>query len=86
MANLEMPEDQWRELTVAYHEALNKAPIVRINHPAAGSVRPFPTLQELRDRIAELAQQGFHAPAGLLEKLDEEIREDHGHTRQEDSP
>ena len=75
MENLDMPHDQWRELTEAYHEALNKATTIPIKHPAAGSMHIYDTLQELRDRIAELTDQGFHAPPQLLGQLDAEIRD-----------
>ena len=71
--SLQLPALEWAERYRDYMDRLHEAPREPIVHPAAGEFRVFDSLQELRDRIAELVGEGFHAPEGLLEELDSEI-------------
>lgn len=73
---LQLPAAEWAELHRAYMDALNAATRENIAHPSAGGHFLFESLQQLRDKIAELSEEGFHAPAWLLPELDLEIRQE----------
>ena len=72
---LQLPTGEWTEMHRIYMDALNTAPRELINHPAAGAHFLFDSLRQLRDKIAELSEQGLHAPDWLLPELDLELRE-----------
>ena len=73
LTNLQLPPDEWQDLYHRYHQAYNAAPKHRIDHPEAGSCHTLPSLQDLRDKIADLVSQGFQAPPLLLADLDHQI-------------
>ena len=71
--SLRLPREEWENLNREYWSVLKSAPRENIDLPGAGEAHHFATLRELRDKIAELASLGFHAPPWLLPRLDEEI-------------
>ena len=82
LRHLELDPEEWQEMYRAYHEALQAAPRSRVLHAAAGGHSVLPSLTALRDRIAELASQGLHAPPWLIPDLDALIAEEEGKRHQ----
>lgn len=74
---LRLPPGEWTEMHRVYMDALNTAPRELIDHPAAGAHFLFDSLRQLRNKIAELSEQGLHAPGWLLPELDLEISREH---------
>ena len=72
---IQLPFSEWKQAHEDYFKKLREAPRLEIRHPAAGSHQIFPSLQALRDRIAELASEGLRAPEWLIPELDAEITE-----------
>ena len=50
------------------------------DHPDAGAHELFCNLQDLRDRIAQLTTEGFHAPSWLLQEIDSQIAQEAAQT------
>lgn len=53
----------------AFHEALDAAPKVAIEHPEAGASFVHDTPGECADNLSRLAVEGFRIPAGVIDAL-----------------
>lgn len=66
----------WAKSQQDYHAKLGGAPIVRIGLPLDGKSFNDPDLESFRQRVADLIEMGYRAPAYVLETIDEEIADE----------
>ena len=77
LENLEtLSQEEWEKTAREHRLALGKTPSEDIPLPGAGRSHHFATLRELRDKVRDLTDLGFHAPHWLLPQLEEEMRDE----------
>lgn len=72
---LSTPIDEYQ---IAYRDQLDfldTAERELIDHPAAGEMYSFDTLEEFRDKLVELRAEGFLFPNSVFDMIEHEMRE-----------
>ncbi len=73
LESLHLTQEEFKQVSAQYHQALMAAPRTYINLPGAGESHQFDTLRELRSAIQEHIALGFLAPDWLIQEIDQEI-------------